>query len=288
MEELVKWRKKKEEKKAVEKKSKEKDRPPFVVGKYSKPNNKIAENKQQKKERKVQTKQPKVPKVKANEEEGASRTLEPDSLTTPPVPQPPPSRIGYQYKVNHPAWIPGATVSSPVNVQGFDETFAKAFSPFKFTGATKGKSSSDLFTSHKAVAASPSSVANELLEDSLESYDKEANQYTHCNRSDDSVELINHSILHNHQMTNTINNSEGEEQVDDQEPETPIQEDLTSGAGAQDSEPSVYAPFRQLHDDVVEKFTTLSNQWEAKEAELQRTHQASEDGMFYLSFTIAT
>ncbi len=89
-------------------------------------------------------------------------------------------------------------------------------------------------------------------------------------RSDDSVEIINHSILHNHEVTNTINELETKQSRSSDEEEV---------APEQASEFSCY---RQLYDDIIAKFTALCEEWEGKEAELQSSGEASSEGMLLL------
>ena len=101
---------------------------------------------------------------------------------------------------------------------------------------------------------------------------------SHCNegavtergvvRSDDSVEIINHSILHNHEVTNTIN-----------ELETKQSQSNTDEEEVAPEQASEFSYYRQLYDVIIAKFTALCEEWEGKEEELQSSGEASSEGM---------
>ena len=171
----------------------------------------------------------------------------------------------------HPAWVPGATLSTPRAGKSFDEVFPKAFSPFQFTGAKNTPSATvkASFGFRKPV--------DQLSKDSLEASEceEEGIMDTSCaedrrSRSDDSVEIINHAILHNHEMSNTINDrQETEEECKEEVP-------VDSVAATPSSE---FAPFRQLYDDVIDIFTALCEKWEETNSNLEKLQKANETGL---------
>ena len=104
-------------------------------------------------------------------------------------------------EVNQSAWVVDAVLSTPKIATNFDEMFTNNFSPFVFT----------------ANVSAETCVINPL-DLSLKESEKE-NVRDDCSyldtsvgnkvsRSDDSIEVINHSIFHNHEMSNAINDNE--------------------------------------------------------------------------------
>ena len=156
-----------------------------------------------------------------------------------------------QLGVQHPAWIPGANLATPMQTQNFEDAFKNTFSPFKFTGSTLDNNSV-AFTFRKEITMSPAEVAmfrgpgeegESPLDESCDPMrsDTRTNGFTN---TDDDDETIN-------------GNSHEEEETTE-----PIKEEI-------EEEVNIFLPFRKLHTDVIHKFTILCEEWDKKLTKLE-------------------
>lgn len=294
-EELQKWKEKREALKAEERKNSKK-RPPFVVGKFTLGEDTIKPNpvKQQKaKTARISTKTAttaasrhqqktsgprKVTKKglqsSAKDVSGTNTTHSSQPLKDKSITNNTASGVGYST-----AWLPDAALSTPKATASFEEVFPKAFSPFKFVGTTVDPidTSEERFTFRKTMEEMPSTCLG-LVEGKCEEEMDTSCLEERVTRSDDSVEIINHSILHNHVMSNIIN---------DQKETQSGQGVVLQQGSSLDEDTSEFASFRQLYVDVVDKFTKLCEEWERKLTVLQESGQANDEGSFISCYLIS-
>ncbi len=257
-EKLLKWREKQEAKKAEEKRINSKKRPPFIVGKYN--NDKLLQaktieknpKKGKKRQSIIQPSKPSTSLMASKKKKNISTrsqtlNMSSSSEVTESSSQPQPQydnttenvQISHN-EVDNTAWIPGAELPTPKATIKFDQVFSDNFSPFVFSASNnshkKDKSIIELCLD--------GNTTGDYMDTSIDDNNK-------VSRSDDSIEVINHSIFHNHEMSNAINNT--------------------------DETRSEFVRFRHLYDDVIQRFTDLCEIWEKKQADLEE--QINQEGV---------
>ena len=243
------WKQMREIKKQNEQKKRKKEKPPFVVSTVvnkSKPSPKKMVKKSLPK--KAASKKANIPPTSSDSVESHD-----DHVITKKK----------QLVLQHPAWIPGAKLATPMKTLNFEEAFENTFSPFKFTGSSLD-SMSVAFTFHKEITMSPAKVA--MFRSPGDEGESPLDESCDPMRSDTSLEHINHSIAHNHELTNALTNTDGDDETinghEEEETTEPIEEEI-------EEEVNIFLPFRKLHTDVIHKFTILCEEWEKKLAKLE-------------------
>ena len=156
-----------------------------------------------------------------------------------------------QLNVQHPAWIPGAKLATPMQVPSFEEAFIKNFSPFEFTGSSLDNTPAT-FTFRKEITMSPGDLA------------------MFCNTGDEGESPLDESCypIRSDTRTNGFTNTDDDDETingnshEEEETTEPIKEVIKE-------EVNIFLPFRKLHTDVIHKLTILCEEWDKKLTKLE-------------------
>ena len=156
-----------------------------------------------------------------------------------------------QLNVQHPAWIRGEKLATPMQAPNFEEAFKNTFSPFQFTGSSLDNTSVT-FTFRKEITMSPGDLAmfcntgdegESPLDESCYPIRSETRTKGFTNTGDDN---------------GTINGNTHEEE----ETTEPIKDEI-------EEEVNIFLPFCKLHTNVIHKLTILCEEWDKKLTKLE-------------------